>query len=51
MIPGKNWIGKFCLGQETIKIAFSEDKKELLIVYFELEDMQPSLERYIDIII
>ena len=48
MIPGKDWIGKYCLSQEVIKIAFNEIKKELLIIYFESEEMQPSLVRYVD---
>ena len=48
MIPGKDWIGKYCLSQEVIKIAFNEMKKELLIIYFESEEMQPSLVRCVD---
>ena len=51
MIPGKDWIGKYCLSQEVIKIAFNEMKKELLIIYFESEAMQPSLVRYVDIML
>ena len=45
--PSIRWVGKYVNGCEVIKIAYENNQRELLIVYFvNTEDDPPALVRY-----
>ena len=46
--PSIHWVGKYVNGCEVVKIAYEENQRELLIVYFvNTEEEPPALVRYL----